>query len=62
MLHPDESQLEIETHSLVEAQLSSGRYRWLDLVARRWAILLEDTLYSELRMMSTTESLSLIHI
>ena len=56
MLHPDESQLEIETHSLVEAQLSSGRYRSLDLVARRWAILLEDTLYSELRMMSTTES------
>ena len=56
MLHPDESQLEIENHSLVEAQLSSGRYRWLDLVARRWAILLEDTLYSELRMMSTTES------
>ena len=47
MLHPDESQLEIENHSLVEAQLSSGRYRWLDLVARRWAILLEDTLYSE---------------
>ena len=28
----------------------------MDLVARRWAILLEDTLYSELRMMSTTAS------
>ncbi len=39
MLLPDESNLDIESHSLVEAQLKTGRYRWLDLVARRWAIL-----------------------
>ncbi|HCP35805.1 MAG TPA: hypothetical protein DIT94_15540 [Deltaproteobacteria bacterium] len=60
MLLPDESNLDIESHSLVEAQLNTGRYRWLDLVARRWAILLEDTLYSELRMMSVNQSRSVV--
>jgi flagellar motor switch protein FliM len=56
MYYPDDSNLEIEPHSLVEAKISTGRYRWLDLIARRWSILLEDTLYSELRMISTSQS------
>ena len=60
MIYPPESQLEIEEHSLVEAHLSTGRYRWLDLIVRLWAILLEDTLYSELRMVSHTEGKTVV--
>ena len=59
ILSPD-SNLEVENHSLVEAQLSTGVYPWLDLVVRRWAMLLEDTLYYELRIMSVTRGLPVV--
>ena len=60
MFFPSDTNLEVEKHSLVEAQLSTGVYPWLDLVVRRWAMLLEDTLYYELRIMSATRGLPVV--
>ena len=52
MLINKEINKDIEKHSLIVAQLITGNYPWLDLIVRRWAILLEETLYYELRIMS----------
>ena len=41
----------IEPHSLIEAQVETGRFAWLDIILRRWANLLETTLFEKLGVM-----------
>ena len=45
---PEELPEEIEDFSLAEAEIHVGRFRWLDVVMRRWANQLESTLFDHL--------------
>jgi len=47
MLH-QEDQCEVSPQDIIEAQFHTGRFRWVDVVMRRWAYLLEETLFEEL--------------
>lgn len=41
----------IEPYSLIEARVETGRFAWLDIILRRWAHLLEATLFEKLGVM-----------
>ncbi len=51
MLHHDTSELDVEPYELVEAEYETGRFPWMDVVSRRWASLLETTLYERLGLL-----------
>lgn len=38
----------VEPYNIVESQVKAGRFRWLDILMRRWCFLLESTLYDHL--------------
>lgn len=42
------SEDQITQHALVESQIKTGRFRWFDIVMRRWSHLLQSTLYDSL--------------
>ena len=57
MLHsPEELPEEIEDFSLAEAEIHVGRFRWLDVVMRRWANQLESTLFDHLHSVFEIEA------
>lgn len=62
MLYSPTAQIKVVEHSLVEAHLNTGRFRWMDIIARRWSLLMQDTLYSELRVMCEVEAKPVIWI
>ncbi|MBF0287283.1 MAG: FliM/FliN family flagellar motor switch protein [SAR324 cluster bacterium] len=41
----------VESYSLVESQVDTGRFAWMDIVIRRWGHLLETTLFEKLGVM-----------
>lgn len=46
----------IEPYSLVDARVETGRFAWLDTILRRWAHLLETTLFEKLGVMFEIEA------
>lgn len=50
----------IEDHSLAEAEIEIGRFRWLDVVMRRWAHQLESTLFDQLHSVFEIEAETVI--
>lgn len=51
MLLKADSPVAVEPFELVESEFNSGRFRWLDIIFRRWASTLQDTLYKEMNQM-----------
>ena len=47
----NENEISVETFELGESHFSTGRFNLLDIVFRRWAVLLQDTLYSKMDLM-----------
>jgi|TARA_B110001454_G_scaffold187206_1_gene184453 flagellar motor switch protein FliM len=47
MIYKPTDQLNIERYDLVEAKVSTGQFRWMDITSHRWTALLEQTLYRE---------------
>ena len=50
MLHQT-SDISIKPFELAETQFNTGRFQIMDIVFRRWATLLQETLYAEMGMM-----------
>ena len=50
MLHQT-SDIHIKPFELAETQFNTGRFHIMDIVFRRWATLLQETLYAEMGMM-----------
>ena len=50
MLHQT-SDIPIKPFELAETQFNTGRFHIMDIVFRRWATLLQETLYAEMGMM-----------
>ncbi len=46
-----EADAAIEPYSLVESEIDTGRYAWMDVILRRWAHRLETTLFERLGIM-----------
>ena len=57
---PEELPEEIEDFSLAEAEIHVGRFRWLDVVMRRWANQLESTLFDHLHSVFEIEAETVI--
>ena len=49
MLHRTE--IPVTPYELAEAQFNTGRFHIMDIVFRRWATLLQETLYAKMGMM-----------
>ena len=49
MLH--QTEISVKPYELAEAQFNTGRFHIMDIVFRRWATLLQETLYAEMGMM-----------
>ncbi len=47
----------IELYNLVSSEIETGPFPWLDIILRRWAHLLETTLFEKLGVMLETEAL-----
>ncbi|MBF0278062.1 MAG: FliM/FliN family flagellar motor switch protein [SAR324 cluster bacterium] len=47
----------IDLYNLVDSQVDTGRFPWMDIILRRWAHLLETTLFEKLGVMFETEAL-----
>ncbi len=62
MLYSPTAQIKVVDYSLVEAHLNTGRFCWMDIIARRWALLVQETLYAELRVMCEVEAKPVIWI
>jgi flagellar motor switch protein FliM len=45
---PDDAPQDIENHNYIEAEIETGRFRWMDVVLHRWANQLESTLFDQL--------------
>ncbi len=48
MIYKPTDQVNVERYDLVEAKVSTGQFRWMDITSNRWATLLEHTLYREM--------------
>ncbi|HIL87913.1 MAG TPA: hypothetical protein EYM25_04240 [Deltaproteobacteria bacterium] len=48
MIYKPTDQIGVERYDLVEAKVSTGQFRWMDIALHRWAALLEQTLYREM--------------
>ena len=57
---PEELPEEIKDYSLAEAEIHIGRFRWLDVVMRRWANQLESTLFDHLHSVFEIEAETVI--
>jgi flagellar motor switch protein FliM len=57
---PEELPEEIEDFSFAEAEINVGRFRWLDVVMRRWANQLESTLFDHLHSVFEIEAETVI--
>jgi flagellar motor switch protein FliM len=57
---PEELPEEIEDFSFAEAEINVGRFRWLDVVMRRWANQLESTLFDHLHSVFEIEAVTVI--
>ena len=49
MLH--QTDIPVKPYELAEAQFNTGRFHIMDIVFRRWAALLQETLYAKMGMM-----------
>ncbi len=49
MLH--QTDIPVKPFELAEAHLTTGRFSLMDVVFRRWATLLQDTLYAKMNLM-----------
>ncbi|MGY8700545.1 MAG: flagellar motor switch protein FliM, partial [bacterium] len=49
MLH--QTEIPVKPYELAEAQFNTGRFHIMDIVFRRWATLLQETLYAKMGMM-----------
>ena len=52
-----EEQDEIEAYDMTTANIESGRFQWLDIIMRRWAYLLESTLFEKCGVLFEVSSL-----
>jgi flagellar motor switch protein FliM len=57
---PQELPENVEEFSLAEAEINVGRFRWLDVVMRRWANQLESTLFDQLHSVFEIEAETVI--
>ena len=46
----------VDEHEIIESEIETGRFQWLDIVMSRWAHLLEDTLYEQLHSVFEVET------
>ena len=60
MLLKADSPVSVEPYELVESEFLSGRFRWLDIIFRRWASQIQDTLYSEMNLMFDVASTNVV--
>ncbi len=51
MLYQESDNIEVEPYEIGEAEYETGRFAWMDIVSRRWASLLETTLYEQLGLL-----------